>query len=68
DSEVSKLSAARGGYALMPEQNCKPVNRYLPPRPRKTVAEEAMGGAGLSPVADSSAGVMARWLDKILSL
>jgi Fe-S-cluster-containing dehydrogenase component len=34
DSDVSQLVAARGGYDLMPEQNTKPVNKYLPPRPR----------------------------------
>ena len=35
DSGVSKLVAARGGYDLMPEQGCKPTNKYLPPRPRE---------------------------------
>ena len=33
-SDVSKLVAERGGYDLMPEQGTKPVNKYLPPRPR----------------------------------
>ena len=33
-SDVSLLVAARGGYDLMPEQGCKPTNKYLPPRPR----------------------------------
>ena len=31
-SDVSKLVAARGGIALMPELGYGPVNRYLPPR------------------------------------
>ena len=34
NSAVSKLVAERGGFDLMPEQNTKPVNKYLPPRPR----------------------------------
>ena len=32
DSDVSKLTAQRGGQGLMPELGYKPVNRYLPPR------------------------------------
>jgi Fe-S-cluster-containing dehydrogenase component len=59
-SEVSRIVAARGGYALMPEMGCKPVNRYLPPRPRRkgdvtaqpsrpfSVAEKLAGWLGLS--------------------
>ena len=34
DSDVSQLVAARGGVDLLPEQGTKPVNKYLPPRPR----------------------------------
>ncbi len=34
DSAVSQLVAERGGYDLMPEQDTRPVNQYLPPRPR----------------------------------
>jgi hypothetical protein len=60
--------SARGGVDLMPEQGCKPVNKYLPPKPRKTVAEDAMGGAALTPVAEDAPGAVSRWLDKILSL
>ena len=33
-SEVSQLVRERGGFDLMPEQDTKPVNKYLPPRPR----------------------------------
>jgi Fe-S-cluster-containing dehydrogenase component len=40
-SGISKLVAARGGYALMPEMGCKPVNRYLPPRAREMALEPA---------------------------
>lgn len=35
ESDVSKLVAERGGVALMPELGYQPVNRYLPPRPRR---------------------------------
>ncbi len=70
ESEVSKLVAARDGYALMPEQGCKPVNRYLPPRPKKVEAEAVGaprmlefdgGGEG------EGAGLLARLVDKVLS-
>ena len=40
NSEVSLMVAARGGVDLMPEQDTRPVNKYLPPRPRRA-AEEA---------------------------
>jgi len=33
-SEVSQMVADRGGFDLMPEQMNKPVNKYLPPRPK----------------------------------
>ncbi len=33
-SAVSQLVAERGGVDLMPEQGTKPVNKYLPPRPK----------------------------------
>ena len=32
NSEVSKLVAERGGYDLLPEQQTRPVNKYLPPQ------------------------------------
>jgi len=34
NSNVSQLVTARGGFDLMPEQGTKPVNKYLPPRPK----------------------------------
>lgn len=36
-SDVSKLVAERGGYDLMPEMGYKPVNKYLPPRPKTSI-------------------------------
>ena len=34
NSNVSRLTAERGGMDLMPEQGTRPVNKYLPPRPK----------------------------------
>ncbi len=34
-SKVSRLTAERGGFGLLPELGYKPVNRYLPPREPK---------------------------------
>ena len=66
DSDVSKLVAERNGVALMPELGYAPVNRYLPPRPRRAggdapapVQEEALDTAALPP--------LLRWLDRVLS-
>ncbi|MEO1773328.1 MAG: 4Fe-4S dicluster domain-containing protein [Pseudomonadota bacterium] len=63
DSEVSQLVAARGGIDLMPEQGTKPVNKYLPPRPRDVVVPD--GPEPLKPVADSPTGWLG-WLDRTL--
>jgi Fe-S-cluster-containing dehydrogenase component len=68
DSAVSKLVAERGGVALMPELGYQPVNRYLPPRPRRAGGEvdharpepaESLDPTALPPVL--------RWLDRMLS-
>ncbi|MGQ0678015.1 MAG: 4Fe-4S dicluster domain-containing protein [Rhodospirillales bacterium] len=68
-SPVSKLVAERGGYDLMPELGYRPVNKYLPPRPRKTEPGCAGAPAALPPADDdlSGAGLLARWLDRLLS-
>lgn len=67
DSAVSKLVAEREGYALMPELGYAPVNRYLPPRPRRN-------GCGETPAARESETLdrdqlppLLRWMDKLLS-
>jgi Fe-S-cluster-containing dehydrogenase component len=68
DSDVSKLVAERGGVALMPELGYQPVNRYLPPRPRRA-------GNGESPSTDTNtrdaapadpASSVSRWLGRAL--
>ncbi len=67
NSDVSKMVEERGGFGLMPEQGTSPVNRYLPPRPEKFVAEGGASAPTLRPVDSDSAGVIARWVDKIFS-
>ena len=59
-SDVSKLVAERGGFDLMPEQATRPVNKYLPPRPKDTMEVPA-----LKPVASEPKGFLG-WLDKAL--
>ena len=66
ESAVSKLVAARSGYDLMPELGYQPVNKYLPPRPRRD------GGAAPPATAteekvDFSTSPLLRWMDRILS-
>jgi Fe-S-cluster-containing dehydrogenase component len=59
-SEVSRLVAARGGYDLMPEMQCRPTNKYLPPR-----APAALEAEALRPAAPE--GGFLAWVDRILS-
>ena len=67
ESEVSLLVAARGGYDLMPEQGTKPVNQYLPPRPKKVPAEPLAAPRLTRDDDPGEAGLLARWVDKMLS-
>jgi Fe-S-cluster-containing dehydrogenase component len=67
ESKVSKLVAARGGVDLMPELGYRPVNQYLPPRPRRAgPADAAQAPAGETLDADALPPVL-RWLDRVLS-
>ena len=61
DSDVSQLVAARGGFDLMPEMGTKPVNQYLPPRPKD---EPAFNLADLADPAPQNG--FLGWLDKAL--
>ncbi|MEP6633995.1 MAG: 4Fe-4S dicluster domain-containing protein, partial [Luteimonas sp.] len=63
DSKVSKLVAERGGVALMPELGYAPVNRYLPPRPRRGAELSAIT---VSVEVDAQATEPAHWLDRVL--
>jgi Fe-S-cluster-containing dehydrogenase component len=67
DSAVSKLVAERGGYDLMPELGYKPVNKYLPPRPRRDGCSAQPVVATDEKVDFSSAAPLLRWIDKVLS-
>jgi len=72
ESAVSRLTAERGGRDLMPEQGTKPVNKYLPPRPRDSwsTAEQDRAPTSvlaplLAPVAEEARGFIG-WLDRAL--
>jgi len=62
NSDVSRLVAERDGYDLMPEQGCKPVNKYLPPRPRPADSLDS-----LPAVVEDSASALSRWVDRIFA-
>jgi Fe-S-cluster-containing dehydrogenase component len=64
ESKVSKLVAERGGVALLPELGYQPVNRYLPPRPRRTGGDSTPAAADAEPVAAGDA--VKRWLQRVL--
>ena len=68
DSKVSKLVAERGGVALMPELGYQPVNRYLPPRPRRAGNDvEAAAEAPAETLDAKALPPVLRWLDRVLS-
>ena len=62
ESKVSQLTAARGGYDLMPEQGCGPTNKYLPVREKRLGAADGEGLTG-----DETADGFFGWLDKALA-
>jgi len=66
ESAVSKLVAERGGVALMPELGYAPVNRYLPPRPRRA-GDEAPAAQAQETVDTNALPPLLRWLDRVLS-
>ena len=67
NSAVSKLVAERGGYDLMPEMGYKPVNQYLPPRPRRDGCQSQPAATRTEKVDFSTAAPLLRWIDKVLS-
>jgi Fe-S-cluster-containing dehydrogenase component len=62
-SQVSRMTAERGGFDLMPQAGTRPVNKYLPPRP-KTAAVTAAKPAHAN--AAGAAGGFLGWLDRAL--
>jgi Fe-S-cluster-containing dehydrogenase component len=63
-SEVSRLVAERGGMDLMPEQETRPVNKYLPPRRRTPL--ESLAGPSAGPQSGSDLPGFFGWLDRML--
>ena len=55
DSNVSKLTAERGGFGLLEELGYKPVNRYLPPREPPAVPTRRRRRAGSAAEAPGAA-------------
>ena len=67
-SAVSQLVKEREGFDLLPEIGFKPVNKYLPPRPRRDQAAASPQPAAETP-ADSSGSLADRffaWADRTL--
>lgn len=73
DSDVSRMVEERGGFDLMPELGYAPVNKYLPPRKRRTVNEATPKALSLATVPDAAAdgdiadSGLLRWIDRMLS-
>ncbi|MGI9483549.1 MAG: 4Fe-4S dicluster domain-containing protein [Hyphomicrobiales bacterium] len=70
NSEVSKMVAKRGGFDLLPQSGYKPVNKYLPPRPRREKPEGEGAPVALEPIeadGDSLTERFFSWADKMLS-
>jgi Fe-S-cluster-containing dehydrogenase component len=70
ESEVSKLVAERGGVALMPELGYQPVNRYLPPRSRRTgeaIATSQATHEAAETVDEEALPPALRWMHRVLS-
>ncbi len=66
ESGVFKLVDERGGMDLMPEQGTKPVNKYLPPRPKTDTAPEMDVLGPLLAESTEDAGGFFGWLDRAL--
>lgn len=64
-SPVSTLVRERGGYDLLPEMNYKPVNKYLPPRPRR----DAVTSPATELPKDTGSAIekLFAWADRLLS-
>jgi len=76
ESDVSRLVAERGGFDLLPEFGYKPVNKYLPPRPRRDATAETVAASSSTPASRSepvggatgaAADRLFAWVDRMLS-
>jgi len=63
-SIVSRLTAERSGYDLMPEMGYRPTNKYLPPRTAAAVNDKLNAPKALEPKAEDG---FLGWLDRTLS-
>lgn len=69
ESKVSKLVAERGGLDLLPQLGYQPVNKYLPPRPRRAGEAQpaAAAQAPAEPLDTAALSPLLRWVDRVLS-
>ncbi len=67
ESKVSQLVADRDGRDLLPELGYKPVNKYLPPRPRRASSPTSDDSAPQENLDVSKLPPLLRWLDRALS-
>lgn len=70
ESAVSKKVEARGGFDLLPEFGYKPVNKYLPPRPKDnaaTGADTKEHKVSSIPAPKDKTEKLFAWADKLLS-
>ncbi|HEY5805459.1 MAG TPA: 4Fe-4S dicluster domain-containing protein [Lysobacter sp.] len=68
ESKVSKLVAERGGMDLLPQLGYQPVNKYLPPRPRRAGETQPTTAAAPPEAVDNAAlPPLLRWIDRVLS-
>jgi hypothetical protein len=67
ESKVSKLVAERGGVALLPELGYAPVNKYLPPRPRRAAIAPDTQAASVETIDTAALPPVLRWVDRLLS-
>ncbi len=64
NSGVSQLVKERGGYSLMPEMDCSPVNQYLPPRKKQVT--NAIFHTPKDIPEDNADSVLSSWMKKLL--
>ncbi|HET7594916.1 MAG TPA: ferredoxin, partial [Stellaceae bacterium] len=61
------MVAERQGFDLMPEQGCRPVNKYLPPRARRAEGAGTAGATAAATPQPDTGSKFLRWLDQMLS-
>ena len=66
ESEVSRLSRERDGTDLMPEQETRPTNKYLPPIGRNGAAAMEAGGCGAPEDGQVELQGILAWVDRTL--